>query len=436
MIKAIIFGLMSLFCMTMNDKCSYANYRELNRLTFSGPVDDEFEECTSSMYPNATYIDNMFYFENSIANYHDNQTGICGVVAAQIILNYFDTFYNDNLIEEKYDYTGISLTTNPDFNAWPAPGSGNSIIHNDNSSFIDVLLSMSNQMFPQGMVNGEVVDLLTTYTNSRTGIQFSNTGRLLYSTNYYNHVQDYIDNDTPIICGVPQHFVVVYGYDDDYFYFDTGYRTTARMAKSLFLVEGFGVCIDYKLTGGHVHSDNYYHSTTKTFYCGCGQSHHKMLCMEKDDWGFEQQYFFYNKYKNFTVDGLSFNTKRLRTGYIEETAVNLSPRRSGAGIALFDIVLPYKIKQFTVKMAWWSDHELQNDGAAMIMYEDDGDWLSYSINLLNENLPLSKNTLESCSYIIGFESYGIRFYLVNSSTGDRNLGRLSLGEIRIEYCLD
>lgn len=239
-----------------------------------------------------------------------------------------------------------------------------------------------------------------------------------------------------MICCVPNHFVVVYGYDDNYFYFDTGYKYSARAPKSLFNVLGFSLCVRYQFTADHVHSDNYYHYPSKSFKCGCGEIHYKMLDMKKEFWDFESQYYFYNKNKQHYQDGLSFNSSRLRTGFIEETAINLSPRRSGAGVARFDIVLPYNIKQFSVNMAWWSEYEHQNDGDAMLMYREEDEWQMYCVNLLSEGLSLSKNDMSLRSYILNPDTDAISFYLINSATGDRNSGRLSLGDMKIEYCLD
>jgi hypothetical protein len=87
-------------------------------------------------------------------------------------------------------------------------------------------------------------------------------------------------------------------------------------------------------------------------------------------------------------------------------------------------------------MAWWSDHELQNDGYARIVTREDNDWMLYFCDLHTQNLPLSKNALSKRMFIAEPDTDGIGFYLSNLPTGDRNLGRLSLGEIRIEYCLD
>jgi hypothetical protein len=406
----------------------------------SGDIEDDFQRCTSSQYPNATFIDNKFYFDNC-HNYAVNNTGICGFVAAQIILNYYDTFQNDNLISEEYDAVGISYATPTNLSSWvTSPGSGTNIVYPNQDSFIDVLQNVFDENFnpinfPTGLTAGNVKSILEDYTEDRN-LECTVTEHLMFSNAFNNFVQARIDDNEPIICCVPSHFVVVYGYDDDYFYFDSGYRYSARAPKSLFSVAGMSLCVRYQFESEHVHSDNYLHNATNTYYCGCGESHHKLLKMQKDEWGFEQQYFFYNKSKQFTKDGLTFYTSRLRTGYIEETTVNLSPRRDGAGFAKFEIVLPYIIKGFSVEMAWWSDHELQNDGYARIVTREDNDWMLYFCDLHTQNLPLSKNALSKRMFIAEPDTDGIGFYLSNLPTGDRNLGRLSLGEIRIEYCLD
>lgn len=439
MIKGIIATLIALICVPLCQK-KIDESSSISNSFFKGDIVDDFETCESSMYPDATFIENKYFFDN-VSTYDNNTDGTCGLVSAQLILNYFDTFYDDRLIDERYDeLCVINSTVFDPSNCNTSPGSGNSSISGDTSSLGSVLMDLTLEEYPDinfnvGMIASQVERILDKYTTMQ-GLSFSSQVTTLPGNLYNNHIQSYIDNDLPIICGVPWHFVVVYGYDDDYFYFDTGYHETARIQKSSFHAASFGICVDYELTGDHYHSDNYYHNLSKTYYCGCGESHYKRLTMEKADWGFEQQYFFYTKNKNFIVNGLSFSTSRLRTGYIEETAINLSPRRSGAGFAIFDIVLPKRIKQFDARLGWWSNHEMQNDGAALIMYEWDGDWLSGFVNLLQEDLPLSKNSLSKRTYFMVEESYGIRFYLMNTPIGDRNLGRLCLGELNIEYCTD
>ena len=53
--------------------------------------------------------------------------------------------------------------------------------------------------------------------------------------------------------------------------------------------------------------------------------------IKQADYGFEQQYFFYSKTASHEIDGLSFTTKRLRCGYIEQEYINLSAQRQNAG---------------------------------------------------------------------------------------------------------
>lgn len=403
--------------------------------------DDEYEYTKSTLHPEATFIDNAFYFDNNTANYASNNEGICGLVAAQIILNYYDTFQNDNLIDEQYDTYSISQIVQTSLSGWNvSPGSGTNILYQNDTAFIDILTDVANNSFliggiDIGLTAGDVRTILSNYTSSRN-LSYVATELPMTFASFCSFIEDRVNNNEPVICAVPEHFVVVYGYDDDYFYFDTGYKYSARAPRNLFNFHGFSLCVRYEFTAPHIHSDNYYNNPLKSFYCGCGESHHKMLYMQNSDWEFESQYYFYNKNKQHTKNGLSFSSSRQRTGYIEETAINLSPRRANAGIARFDIILPYYIKQFSVEMAWWSASEHQNDGTAYIMTREYGMWHLEYANILNEGLPLSKNLLSQRTYILNPETDAIRFYLTNNAVGDRNLGRLSIGDIKIEYCLD
>lgn len=147
------------------------NYKEKLIETKMKDISDSFENATSSQYPNATFIDNAFYFDNC-HYYADNDDGICGIVAAQIILNYYDTFQNDNLIDEQYDAVSQSTSAVTDLSGWMhSPGSGESIIYQNNQSFSDVLTDVAEDSLlinvNDGMTAGEVRTLLHNYTNSR-----------------------------------------------------------------------------------------------------------------------------------------------------------------------------------------------------------------------------------------------------------------------------
>lgn len=152
------------------------------------------------------------------------------------------------------------------------------------------------------------------------------------------------------------------------------------------------------------------------------------------DYGFEQQYFFYEKKKSIELQKISFETTRLRCGYIEEEYIVLSPRRKDAGIAYLVYSFKSNIQQIKVDLTMWSvnEHFNTNDSNAVIQYKDKtGNWITI-VDLLND-ISLSKDRKEPNNYTIVFPK-GIsefRFYCQSTATGDRNKGRICIGNMEI-----
>lgn len=155
------------------------------------------------------------------------------------------------------------------------------------------------------------------------------------------------------------------------------------------------------------------------------------------DFGFEEQYFFYEKIKDVTVDDLTLETKRLRCGYIEEEVINLSPRREGAGLAYLQFNFDSYIRKVSVDLSMWSASEFMYSYDSSILLEyldpDTGIWITY-YDLLND-ISLSKDRYNQDNFIINLpnRTKTFRLYSTSAQLGDRNKGRLSIGEIYVEY---
>lgn len=152
------------------------------------------------------------------------------------------------------------------------------------------------------------------------------------------------------------------------------------------------------------------------------------------DYGFEQQYFFYEKSQTIKLQNLTFETTRLRCGYIEEEYIVLSPRRDNAGIAYLVYSFENNVQQISVDLTMWSVNENFNesDSSALIQYKDkNGNWITI-LDLLNDVI-LSKDRTNPNNYIIIFpkDINEFRFYCQSVATGDRNKGRVCIGNMEI-----
>lgn len=404
-----------------------------------------YEHCDSTDYPNATYISNAFYFDKLGHNYGDNDSNVCGIIATQILLGYYDSFASDNIVDEEYDlestYSGSSLSVS----SWAtSPGTGHTSTSNtdpipDDQRFKNVLIDKSIQVnifspVTYGMGTIQVWNLLNSYLQDKdVGYDID---YYIGSENYYSKAESSILNGNPFIGELDEHYVVVYGYDSDYFYFDSGYGYTARETRDKFTEDAARRCFIGVSITTHAHSNNYYNTSNHYLVCGCGSTGLKRLRMDPGDWGFEERYYFDYKDINHNKCNLSFATHRLRTGYIQSAVANLSPRRYGAGFATLDINIPYNIRGFNVDMAWWSAHELQSGGYARIMYLDSevqNNWITDFVDIHSLGLNTSYLNLTKKSFLMPEATQGLRFCASNSATGDRNLGRLSLGRMDIDY---
>lgn len=155
-----------------------------------------------------------------------------------------------------------------------------------------------------------------------------------------------------------------------------------------------------------------------------------------NDYGFEPQYFFYEKSANHNINGFAFDTKRLRTGYIEEQYVNLSPNRNNAGLAYLEFDFQVPIYEISVYLSYWSASERYTLGvdSAYLQYMDkNGNWVTL-LDILNGHLPTDRNTPKYFEYDIVEGTQKIRFIATKvTPNSDRNKGRICIGEMKFVH---
>lgn len=59
-------------------------------------------------------ISKQEYFYNLRENFSDNKFGTCSYISLENLLSYFDTFYNDDIVPEKYEINTNNITTSPE----------------------------------------------------------------------------------------------------------------------------------------------------------------------------------------------------------------------------------------------------------------------------------------------------------------------------------
>lgn len=163
--------------------------------------------------------------------------------------------------------------------------------------------------------------------------------------------------------------------------------------------------------------------------------HYDSLMVTPSDYGFEQQYFFYEKTKDVTIGNYTFRTERLRTGFIENEKINLSPRRTDAGTAYLEYHFDAYIKKVVVDLSMWSAKEnlYTSESTLVIQYLNPTNnvWTT-ALDLLNE-VKLGIDRYNQDSYILEFPNLttSFRFYSTSGAIGDSNKGRLSIGNMEV-----
>lgn len=158
--------------------------------------------------------------------------------------------------------------------------------------------------------------------------------------------------------------------------------------------------------------------------------------INQSEYGFADSYPGTNQYKQVTKNNTTFDTNRLRCGYIHNEFINLSPRKINAGIAYLEYTFICNIELFEVAISMWGINELtnSNNATAFIQYKDSNGSYQNLVDLYND-FSLSKNRTmqDHLSINLPLSTNTIRIYTTAEAIGDNNRGRLSIGELKVIY---
>ena len=364
-----------------------------------------------------------------------------------MMLGYYDAFMNDKLVPEQYDEKAETIKSTKivsEFNEMP--GTGNFSTGGD--AFAKTLFELCKS---ETGVDVECGNGLSTNNQSKLVKKYLNNSNLPYSYNssignwadrISNRQKDVIKNainaGRPVIANGHGHSVVAYGYDNDNVYINLGWGRTGCHATpwSTFTTSMFDFtwdcgAIDFAITD-HFHSDNFFSKGLNQYICPCGAtiSHH---LFKAEDFGFKNQYYFYEKTYDFNLDGVTLETKRLRCGYIEEESINLSCRRQNAGEAYLEFSLPTYFYGIKMDASYWGNNEYFSTTSTIQLQYFDGltsQWKS-CYDLKN----ISHDRTNKTSLNIKFDNMvsKVRIYCSDFATGNSNRGRIALDNIELFY---
>ena len=256
------------------------------------------------------------YFYNLRGNYGFNYMGTCAYVGLGMLFTYYDAYYNDNIVPEKYEVRG-HLTTLDEYATKTSPGSWEiqqylADVNEENyaeemynrygdRSLHANLLKLGKDMgYDLGLTMPEVQTLLKKYLadnsnidNERWLINYVYNEKYAkkipgenytYGESMRQSVIDLVNMDIPVYIAIvttsnKAHAAIAYDYDEDtntlYAHFgQTNDKTHHNVFKEYDYIAGYITLNPMDL---HSHSNNYDlgNSSNKTEICSCKLPNHK-----------------------------------------------------------------------------------------------------------------------------------------------------------------
>jgi hypothetical protein len=153
------------------------------------------------------------------------------------------------------------------------------------------------------------------------------------------------------------------------------------------------------------------------------------------EYGYEDAYPATEVEKTITQGNVTFNTKRLRCGYIQNEVINLSPRKLGAGLAYLEFNFDIYVYAIDVDISMWSDNEMTSsaDSTGYIQFKNSYMIYENIIDLYNIGLSLDRTNQDHLVFTFPVRTKSFRFYTTAPAIGDRNKGRISIGDLTVYY---
>lgn len=383
-------------------------------------------------------IDNHFYFEKLSSNHSKNTNNTCTLVAAEILLSYYDSFVSDDIVPEEYEFKSHGVSNDISRYA-ESPGSGkgeeNRYLHDELADLAYNYPEMSIALYNDlGLTDIQLGIILEDYINEHDLSASVTQSYLLNRTS----IEYSIDSNRPILVSNAGHSMVAYAYSDDYVWVHTDHYRCGVLPWSEFTKAGAG-WITFNYSGDHVCSDNYVNDITHQSVCPVCDTY-GYVTIHPEDFGFGGNYVSSMTTTDSTIHGLSVHTQRYRCGYINEEYVNVSPKKYYYGSAYLMVFFGQEVTDFYINLSYWQVLDVLNpqDSSAIIRFADeDGSWENNFlpvVDLLTLNLPTDRTNQMTLHYTFSSSNPITGFWLDTQApaTGDRNLGRIAIGDITVK----
>lgn len=254
------------------------------------------------------------YFKGLTSNFGNNKKNSCGYIATSMLLTYYDTFLNDNIVPECYDVTSVGTDTNMILRD-NSPGSSdhgfninvtssttgddyfNLVENNQDRSLQARLIYLGQRLYEMYDFDDtnnrncvarmkDIKELLHSYLQSESGLtpvqQYSVHLATGSSNSIRNEIIAEIERGTPVLAFVKQsgadlgHACVAYDYDKaaDDVYFHLGWHNAGTRSSLLNLYDTYCGYLVVRFNIEHSHSNNYaveQADGTYKYYCYCDE---------------------------------------------------------------------------------------------------------------------------------------------------------------------
>ena len=284
--KALINLLLLIFIVT---SVSYKGANQPDKFDKINAIESDglYEPETLKLYNNAVNDQNIYlndfyapiYFTNLRTNFGNNTKGSCGYVATGMLLSFWDTYWDDSIINENYDKNEVLNGPNFDFSV-DSPGIemepssvadvSDEIYHSNIFKYSSIyfqflLITMGDSLYgthagSYGMGYSDYSKLFNYYVYKYKGYTTSDVEVIEESCDVRNKTINLIKQGIPVKLGIGTHAVIAYDYDEKsdriYCHFGWGPNTTHVTIEEMGY-KSYDNLFAFNFKNKHSHSNNY-----------------------------------------------------------------------------------------------------------------------------------------------------------------------------------
>lgn len=195
--------------------------------TFSSYYDEADEIKFSDIPTDANFCKYSYYFDNlSISKYGKNINGTCCIVSMQILMGYYDSIYEEELVEDKYDNPSIERRKKCSEFVY-SPGTKGDEFHRHLINLFDNYLG-KNLEKDKSMFSTDQFKLIEHYVGAVRNLSFScltceGNWNDIFQGKQFKIAQEGIKAGRPVIVNNKNHSMLGFAYDDNYIYCMSGW---------------------------------------------------------------------------------------------------------------------------------------------------------------------------------------------------------------------